>query len=58
MLASLHEIKAERNLTFKALGKLGKGLFSFEKGKFSEAANSLAGPVGAIKMGELFYQTG
>ncbi|MDR0650406.1 MAG: site-2 protease family protein [Candidatus Peribacteria bacterium] len=58
MLAALHEIKAERNLTFKALGTLGSSLFSFNKGRVKDAFNSLAGPVGAVKMGEIFYQTG
>jgi hypothetical protein len=42
MLASLHEIKAERNLTFKALGKLGSSLFSFNGGQMKDAFNSLA----------------
>jgi len=58
MLAALHEIKAERNLTFKALGKLGRSLFSFSGEKVKDAFNSLAGPVGAVKMGEMFYKIG
>lgn len=58
MFASLHEIKAERKLTFKALGKLGSSLFSFNGGRIKDAFNSLAGPVGAVKMGEMFYQSG
>jgi hypothetical protein len=37
MKAGLHEIKAERNLTMTALGKLGKGLFSFNGEKTKEA---------------------
>ncbi|GHW02484.1 zinc metalloprotease [candidate division SR1 bacterium] len=58
MLAGLHEIGSEWSLTFKVFGKLGKNFFSFEKDKMKEATDALAGPVGAIKMGELFYQQG
>ena len=56
MLAGLHEIWAERTLTLKAFGSLGRGLFSFNKDKMADAFNMLAWPVGAVKMGELFYQ--
>jgi hypothetical protein len=42
MLAALHEIKAERNLTFKALGTLGSSFFSFNATRVKDAFNSLA----------------
>ena len=58
ILASFHEIKAEWSLTFSALGKLGKSLFSFDKENIKESFSSLSGPVGAIKMGELFFKSG
>jgi len=58
MGAGLHEIKAEWNLTLQALGKIGKGLFSFDGEKASSAIQGLAGPVGAVKMGEVLYQSG
>lgn len=45
MLASLEEIAAEWKLTFEAFDSLGRGLFSFEKGKMKEAFATLAGPV-------------
>ena len=57
MLASVHEIWAERTLTFDALWKLGKSLFSFNKEELKESFASLSWPVGAIKMGELFFKS-
>jgi hypothetical protein len=56
-MASFHEIGAEWDLTFQALGKLGKSLFSFNKEEVKAAFSSLSGPVGAIKMGEIFFET-
>ena len=57
IMASFHEIGAEWDLTFQALGKLGKSLFSFNKEEVKAAFSSLSGPVGAIKMGEIFFET-
>ena len=58
MKAALHEIKAEFSLTLTALGIVGKGLFSFNTEKAKDAINMLAGPVGAIKIGEILYSSG
>jgi regulator of sigma E protease len=58
MKASLHEIKAEFNLTLSTLGVVGKGLFSFNAKETKSALNMLAGPVGAVKMGEILYNSG
>ncbi|MDR0282512.1 MAG: hypothetical protein LBI53_04330 [Candidatus Peribacteria bacterium] len=57
MKASLHEIRAEFSLTCTALGIIGKGLFSFNTEKTKDAINMLAGPVGAVKMGEILYSS-
>jgi len=57
MKAALHEIKAEFSLTCTALGIVGKGLFSFNAEKAKDAINMLAGPVGAVKMGEILYSS-
>lgn len=51
------EIRGETKLTFSSLGKLFWGLFSGNKEEIKQTTKGLAGPVGAIKVGQLFAQT-
>lgn len=55
VLATFHEIWAERDLTMKALWKIGKSLVSFSKSEMKDALNSLAWPVWAVWMGKFIY---
>ncbi|AHB41142.1 RIP metalloprotease RseP [candidate division SR1 bacterium RAAC1_SR1_1] len=55
---ALKEIKAQTQLTFHALGSLGKNLFSFDKTKINGALNKLSGPVGAVKFGDMLLESG
>ena len=55
ILATFHEIWAERDLTMKTLWSLGKSLVSFNKSGMKDAFNSLAWPIWAVKMGEIIY---
>lgn len=50
-----HEIKVETQMTMHALGRVGKGLLSFNKEKISESTKSLSGPVGIVKMIETIF---
>ena len=55
VLATFHEIWAERDLTMKTLWKIGKSLVSFSKSEMKDAINSLAWPVWAVWMGKFIY---
>ncbi|MEF2176146.1 MAG: site-2 protease family protein [Candidatus Absconditabacteria bacterium] len=54
--AAAHEIKAQTNISFYALGTIGKGLFSFDKEKINQSVEKLSGPVGAGKIWHMIYQ--
>lgn len=56
MLASLHEIWAERDLTMSILWDLWKAIFSFSKDWMQTALDSLSWPVWAVKMWEILYE--
>lgn len=56
--AGWHEIVSQTTMSFRALGKVGKWLFSFKKAQVAESAKSLSGPVGIVKMIELLMQQG
>lgn len=56
MKASLHEIKAERDLTINILWDFWKSLISFNKSEMKESINSFSWPVWAIKMWELLFE--
>ncbi len=58
LLASLKEIKGERNMTMNALGGIFGKLFSTEKWSSQNALKQLTGPVGAIKFGEKLFDQG
>ena len=58
MSAGRHEIVAQTNMSFKALGKVGAGLFSFNKEQVASSTKSLSWPVGIIKMIELIIIRG
>lgn len=53
-----HEIVAQTQMSFKALGKVGAGLFSFDKEQVASSTKSLSWPVGIIKMIELIILRG
>ena len=55
VLATFHEIWAERDLTMKALWKIGKSLVSFSKSEMKDALNSLTWPVWAVGIGKIIY---
>ena len=55
VLATFHEIWAERDLTMKALWKIGKSLVSFSQSEMKEALNSLTWPVWAVGIGKIIY---
>ncbi len=58
MLISLHEIKAQTQITFRALGVLGKSLASLQWSKISKELNKMTWPVGAVKIGNMLYEAG
>lgn len=58
MLVSLKEMRAQTDLTFAALGRLGKGLISFNKEKIQTSLGKLTGPAGAIKFGDMLLREG
>ncbi|UFX82834.1 M50 family metallopeptidase [Candidatus Absconditicoccus praedator] len=53
MAAGAHEIKAQTRLTFHVLGNIFSQLITFEREKARDAVENLAGPVGAVKVGEI-----
>ncbi len=58
MGVALTEIKSQTQLTFSALGNLGKNLLSFNKKKVSWALNKMSGPVWVVKFGDILLQEG
>lgn len=58
LVAGWHEIVAQTQMSFKALGKVGAGLFSFNKEKVASSTKSLSWPVGIIKMIEVIMTRG
>ncbi|HKL43711.1 MAG TPA: site-2 protease family protein [Candidatus Absconditabacterales bacterium] len=54
----LKEVGAQVDLTFTALGKLGKNLVSFDRSKIKGSLSGLTGPVGVIKFGENLLNSG
>lgn len=58
LAAGWHEIIAQTQMSFNALGKVGAGLFSFNKEKVASSTKSLSWPVGIIKMIELIMMRG
>ncbi|HRU50453.1 MAG TPA: site-2 protease family protein [Candidatus Absconditabacterales bacterium] len=56
--AGIREIGAQVDLTFSALGKLGKNLFSFDKSKIKGSLGGLTGPIGIIKFGGDLLEVG
>lgn len=53
-----HEILAQTKMSFAALGKVGAGLFSFNKKQVTASTKSLSWPVGIMKMIELIIGRG
>lgn len=51
------EMGAQAELTFNALGTLGKNLLSFDGDKINGSLDKLTGPVGAVKFGEMLRQS-
>ncbi len=58
IVAWWNEMGAQTNLTFNALGTLGKNLLSFDGEKINNSLNNLTGPVGAVKFGDMLRQSG
>jgi regulator of sigma E protease len=56
--AGWREMGAQAELTFNALGTLGKNLLSFNGSKINDSLDKLTGPVGAVKFGDMLRQTG
>jgi regulator of sigma E protease len=56
--AGRHEVVAQTRMSFSALGKIGAGLFSFNKEQVASSTKSLSGPVGIVKMIELIIMRG
>ncbi len=54
----VREIWAQMDLTFAALGKLGKSLVSFNWTKIKGSLNWLTGPVWVVKFGEKLLESG
>ncbi len=51
------EIREQTKLTFSSLGGIFSNLLSGDKEKIKQSTKGLAGPVGAMKVGELFAKT-
>jgi len=58
IVAWWNEMGAQTELTFNALGTLGKNLLSFNGEKINKSLNNLTGPVWAVKFGEMLRQSG
>lgn len=52
-----HELKAETEITFFALGNLFTSLLSFDKQQISSSVNKLSWPVGIVKFGEKVWNS-
>ena len=55
--AAFHEIWAERDLTMSVLWDLWRALVSFKWSEMKEALNSLSGPVGAVRIWGLMFES-
>ncbi len=51
------EIRWQTKITFNGLGGIFSNLFSGDKEKIKQSTKGLTGPVGAIKVGEIFAKT-
>lgn len=56
--AGWREMGAQADLTFSALGTLGKNLLSFNGAKINGSLDKLTGPVGAVKFGDMLRHSG
>lgn len=56
--AGWREMGAQADLTFNALGTLGKNLLSFNGAKINGSLDKLTGPVGAVKFGDMLRHSG